>query len=259
MKGKNRCNILKAVRMKIAEENGIDYRTTECKYQGDCPGTCPKCESEVKYLERELVKRQSLGKRVALAGIAAGITLTAAGCTEDVRNKLGLGEQLQGDVPDRPSESSEAYTMGEERPDDSKVSDIVVDGEMVEVIGEMPVISDDPNLEFTQSQGLLEPEKDWDISDPYADLMGDWIVFDFEINETIMGGEEKVLERVNGWSREFIDYAWKEYIIARDDEKTVFEDEEGNEMTIVYNADGYCESVKIEYGIVEPTMGDLAE
>ena len=36
-------------------------------------GTCPKCEAEVRYLERELEKRQRLGKAVAIAGLSVGM------------------------------------------------------------------------------------------------------------------------------------------------------------------------------------------
>ena len=53
-------------------------------------GTCPKCEAEVQYLERELANRRSLGRRVAIAGIAAGITLAATGCSEDIKNLFAM-------------------------------------------------------------------------------------------------------------------------------------------------------------------------
>ena len=62
MNGKNRCRILKDIRKRIADANGIEYAISECKFKGDCLGTCPKCESEVRYLERELEKRRSLGQ-----------------------------------------------------------------------------------------------------------------------------------------------------------------------------------------------------
>jgi hypothetical protein len=80
MKGKSKCKILKDIRRRIAEENGIDYVTTDCKYQGDCTGTCPKCEAEVRYLEDELEKRRNAGKSVLVAGIAASMVLAMPGC-----------------------------------------------------------------------------------------------------------------------------------------------------------------------------------
>ena len=51
-KGKKTCKILKEIRRQIAEANDIEYVVEECQYKGDCLGTCPKCEAEVRYLEQ---------------------------------------------------------------------------------------------------------------------------------------------------------------------------------------------------------------
>lgn len=80
MDGKSKCKILKEIRAKIAQENDIEYVTSACKFQGNCSGTCPKCEAEVRYLEEELQKRQVLGKKIAVAGVAAALVVSAAGC-----------------------------------------------------------------------------------------------------------------------------------------------------------------------------------
>ena len=79
-KGKQTCKILKEIRKQIAEENDIKLVIEECTYQGDCKGTCPKCEAEVRYLERELEKRQRLGKAAIFAGMTLGTAITAASC-----------------------------------------------------------------------------------------------------------------------------------------------------------------------------------
>ena len=71
-RGKQTCKILKDIRRQIAEANDIEFVTLECRYKGDCLGTCPKCEAEVRYLEQQLRKRQLAGKLVNLAGISAG-------------------------------------------------------------------------------------------------------------------------------------------------------------------------------------------
>ncbi len=71
-RGKQTCKILKEIRRQIAESNDIEFVTSECRYKGDCLGTCPKCEAEVRYLEQQLRKRQLAGKLVNLAGISAG-------------------------------------------------------------------------------------------------------------------------------------------------------------------------------------------
>lgn len=80
-KGKQTCRILKEIRKQIAEANGIEFVTSECRYKGDCTGTCPKCEAEVHYLERQLHARTLAGKAVALAGISAGM-IFMSGCGE---------------------------------------------------------------------------------------------------------------------------------------------------------------------------------
>ena len=77
-KGKRTCEILKDVRRKIAQENDIPLVERECTHEGDCRGTCPYCESEVRYLERELSKRRALGKAVTVAGIAVSTMMMGA-------------------------------------------------------------------------------------------------------------------------------------------------------------------------------------
>ena len=74
--GKGVCLILKGIRQKIADANGISYQPKECQHKGDCAGTCPACEEEIRYLERELKARKGNGFGMKVAGIAAGICAT---------------------------------------------------------------------------------------------------------------------------------------------------------------------------------------
>ena len=85
-RGKTTCKVLKEVRRKIADANGIPLQERECTHTGDCAGTCPYCESEVRYLERELSKRKSLGKAVAVAGIAVVAVMPAMAQTPETNN-----------------------------------------------------------------------------------------------------------------------------------------------------------------------------
>ena len=75
-KGKSTCKLLKDIRQQIADANGISYRPIECQHKGDCTGTCPACEEEIRYLERELKARKGNGFGMKVAGIAAGICAT---------------------------------------------------------------------------------------------------------------------------------------------------------------------------------------
>lgn len=54
MNGKDICQMLKAVRREIAEKYDLHYEPAECNHQGDCSGTCPLCDAELKDLESQL-------------------------------------------------------------------------------------------------------------------------------------------------------------------------------------------------------------
>ena len=81
MTGKERCKILKEIRRQIAQENGIRLAIEECTHKGACRGTCPRCEAEVRELEKALEARRRNHRRVALAGISVGVTLALTGCS----------------------------------------------------------------------------------------------------------------------------------------------------------------------------------
>jgi TonB family protein len=91
-KGKRTCKILKEIRQQIADNNEIEYVTSECHFQGECKGTCPKCESEVRYLENELNKRRQLGKVVTIAGISLGVAGSFSACNSAKQNELPVSE-----------------------------------------------------------------------------------------------------------------------------------------------------------------------
>lgn len=81
MKGKEKCKALKEIRRQIAENNDIKYVVEECQHKGECRGTCPRCEAEVRYLERELERRRNLGKKVALAGVSLSVAASFSACS----------------------------------------------------------------------------------------------------------------------------------------------------------------------------------
>ncbi len=165
MKGKSKCKILKDIRKQIAKENDIEFITSECKYQGDCLGTCPKCEAEVRYLEEELKKRKSAGKGIAVAGIAAAFTLTATSCNELIDNVIR--GPIQGDMAMPPEQSYET-----------------VDGEMPSV--SQPVITDDSDDIVTE--GELMPEE----SEYWQETPGEAMPEESEVSEEWEEGEIEV-------------------------------------------------------------------
>ena len=154
-RGKQTCKILKEIRRQIAEANGIEFATSECRYKGDCLGTCPKCEAEVRYLEQQLRARSIAGKAIALAGISAGMILMS-GCSGTSSNQSS--ETLQGE----PEASVEQI----------EVTDTIEEGELpaiedtLSVFNELPgvkegEIASDPNEVVTQGEVPIEP-----VSDP---------------------------------------------------------------------------------------------
>ena len=103
-RGKQTCKILKEIRKQIAEENDIELVISECTYQGDCKGTCPKCEAEVRYLERELEKRQRMGKAAVFAGMSIGTLFAAASCDRIIPQPLD-GDPAVPDTTEMTSDS----------------------------------------------------------------------------------------------------------------------------------------------------------
>ncbi len=114
--GKNICKQLKEVRKRIAEENDIPLEMVDCTYKGECPGTCPRCDAEVRYMENALAERLKLGKVATIAGLAVGLAVPGAAAAQDTIStkkingttvnqkvvKLGLvGTYTQGIIADQ--------------------------------------------------------------------------------------------------------------------------------------------------------------
>ena len=89
-RGKQTCKILKEIRRQIAEANGIEFATSECRYKGDCLGSCPKCEAEVRYLEQQLHARTLAGKAVAIVGISAASLALLMPMTSEAQTQIDV-------------------------------------------------------------------------------------------------------------------------------------------------------------------------
>ena len=137
MNGKEKCRILKEIRRQIAAENDIELVIRECTHQGNCRGTCPRCESEVRYLEEQLNKRRKLGKAVAVTALSAGLIVASAGCTSSFfQPELG-GEPAEADCviaePTPTALPEEELIVGEIAEEDTdvieKAGDLVIEDE----------------------------------------------------------------------------------------------------------------------------------
>ena len=98
-KGKRICQALKELRKRIADANNIPFEMEECTHQGDCPGTCPKCESELRYLMDSIDKREQEGEPVVLDGIMS---------EEELRKAFSI-IPTEENIPENPEEME---TMG---------------------------------------------------------------------------------------------------------------------------------------------------
>ena len=137
--------MLKTIRKQVADANDIQYEPRECGYQGECRGTCPACEAEVRYLERQLDLRRQLGKAVAIVGISTGLS-ALTGCViienpatikkrtapfeapatsqtkrdsatcEEEEHVLRIGEVVVDEVPAPDPETNEVFGVVEQMP-----------------------------------------------------------------------------------------------------------------------------------------------
>mgnify|MGYP000778050778 CR=1 FL=1 len=145
-RGKQTCKILKEIRRQIAEANDIEFVTSECRYKGDCLGTCPKCEAEVRYLEQQLRARSLAGKAVALAGISTGMILMSGcgGTSSDTSSETLQGEPA---ITAEQADTADCIKEGELPVDEDTV--IVTNGEFVDI----PEEEEFPEYEMKVIQG----------------------------------------------------------------------------------------------------------
>lgn len=213
MKGKQRCRILKQIRKEIADANSIDYVISECPHKGDCAGTCPKCESEVAYLERELEKRRQTGKKVAIAGIAAAAVISSAGC-----RKEGF----------RPGENGTGVSDGSLIPATSEA--LPSTGEFLEIQGDIAYPS------CGRVEGIFS-------GSPHAE--GAQVP---DIGELMSSHPEAVRKRLSGFRFDEVTEAWKQYVCDCFVENGAGFLYDGFEVHVYRNADGYVDIFEVITG-----------
>ena len=169
-RGKQTCKILKEIRRQIAEANGIELVTSECRYKGDCLGTCPKCEAEVRYLEQQLRARSLAGKAVALAGISAGMILLS-GCSGTSTNQSS--ETLQGE----PEASVEQI----------EITDTIEEGELPAIEDTVVIKKGEiDDTEKTVVGDIIDPEQEDKVYETIVD-----------VRPTFPGGDKKLMEWIS--------------------------------------------------------------
>ena len=133
-KGKSTCKLLKIIRQQIADANGISYQPKECQHKGDCTGTCPACEEEIRYLERELKARKGNGFGMKVAGIAAGICATVMPMT-------AVAQAVKSDsTANPPVQTTKKAPIKVVDLSDSCASPVVVRGMVIDAENKEPMI-----------------------------------------------------------------------------------------------------------------------
>ena len=133
-KGKSTCKLLKDIRQQIADANGISYQPKECHHKGDCAGTCPACEEEIRFLERELRARKGNGFSMKVAGIAAGICATVMPMT-------AAAQVVKSDsTANRPVHTAKKADVKVVDLSDGCASPVVVRGMVIDAEDKEPVI-----------------------------------------------------------------------------------------------------------------------
>ena len=133
-KGRSTCKLLKDIRQQIADANGISYQPKECHHKGDCAGTCPACEEEIRYLERELKARKGNGFGMKVAGIAAGICATVMPMTAAAQ---AVKPDSTSNLPVRTTKKDSVKVVDLS---DSCASAVVVRGMVIDEENKEPVI-----------------------------------------------------------------------------------------------------------------------
>lgn len=199
-RGKHICNQLKAVRRRIADENGIPLEQRECTHTGDCRGTCPYCEAEMRYLEQALTHRLTVGKVATVAGMT--LSLAACGGAND--------STLRTDAPLDSPRTMERPADDEERlpPDSTLVEGLEPDQasqhgkqtnckdslDFIDMLGLMVVIDSEdirggesPKIEKPREEELVEEES----------LEGEETLYVFvEEEASFPGGEEALFDYI---------------------------------------------------------------
>ena len=134
VKGKSTCKLLKDIRQQIADANGISYQPKECHHKGDCAGTCPACEGEIRYLESELKARKGNGFSMKVAGIAAGICATVMPMTAAAQ---GVKPDSMSNLPVRTTKKDSVKVVDLS---DGCASPVVVRGMVIDAEDKEPVI-----------------------------------------------------------------------------------------------------------------------
>ncbi len=158
-RGKKICNALRDVRRQIALANDIPYETSDCHHEGDCLGTCPKCEQEMRYIENQLSLRRAAGKAVSLVGLSLGISAAFASCgNQPTATNQTTANQTTSDNPESPTRRRNYVERLDYVPEAESVENLIPAEEWEDIDGDVEIeeIEMKPMAdEFVMETGLV--------------------------------------------------------------------------------------------------------
>lgn len=108
--GKDKCELLKSIRSYIAGKYGLDYSPSECTHQGNCLGSCPKCDGELQDIQAQLrakgITDITADKQLNELLERYIDTIRTQENTEPTELTHRMGEMEEGNMPD-----PEIYTL----------------------------------------------------------------------------------------------------------------------------------------------------
>ena len=70
MTGKTKCDLLREIRRKVCELNGLDYSEQNCPHAEGCrKGTCPSCEAQLERINALLEDKRRRNDPVSFDGL----------------------------------------------------------------------------------------------------------------------------------------------------------------------------------------------
>lgn len=122
-RGKEKCKMLKAIRTYVADKYGVEYSPMECTHEGECRGTCQKCDAELAELQKRLEAKgiYDISEDAKLSDLVRNYINQDNNSVpmpdEDSERTQGMPMPLQGDiaieeglVPDDPIEGNMSIT-----------------------------------------------------------------------------------------------------------------------------------------------------
>lgn len=172
-KGRAKCDRLKKIRKAVADRLNVDLHQSECTFEGNCRGTCPKCKQEEEILNRELLKR------AAGAGIGVLAGLSLAGCAplaigsegapldrEEYADDVTDDSPLTGEAPwpeddwseGAPLEADDDWIDDEEAPENEECNDDI-EGLVPAESSEYDDMNEGEELPESEESGAVIQEK----------------------------------------------------------------------------------------------------